>query len=61
MFSNEEDAEVDVARARLSRLLKKQQPFEDYFGRLAVDARPCGMPHSDLCFVLSCFPIGGIA
>ena len=41
--SNEEDGEVDQIRARLSKILKKQEPIADYFSRLSVDPRAHGM------------------
>ncbi|KAJ4305343.1 hypothetical protein N0V90_000874 [Kalmusia sp. IMI 367209] len=37
--SNEEDGEVDHIRARLSKILKKQEPIDDYFSRLSVVPR----------------------
>ncbi|KAK3203388.1 hypothetical protein GRF29_112g1144737 [Pseudopithomyces chartarum] len=41
--SNEEDGEVDQIRARLSKILKRQEPIADYFNRLSVDPRAHGM------------------
>jgi hypothetical protein len=34
--SNHEDEEVDIVRSRLAKLLKKQEPVEDYFSRIGV-------------------------
>lgn len=45
MISNDEDDEVNHIRARLSRVLKKQEPIDDYFSRLAVDPRAHGKVH----------------
>ena len=51
--SNEEDGEVDHIRARLSKVLKKQEPIDDYFSRLSVDPRAHGMLASPSQLVLS--------
>ncbi|KAK7180285.1 hypothetical protein PSPO01_13701 [Paraphaeosphaeria sporulosa] len=37
--SKGDDGEVDHIRARLSKILKKQEPIDDYFSRLSVDPR----------------------
>jgi hypothetical protein len=41
--SKGDDGEVDHIRARLSKILKKQEPIDDYFTRLSVDPRAHGM------------------
>lgn len=51
--SNEEDGEVDLIRARLSKILKKQEPIDDYFSRLSVDPRAHGMLPFSLLSVVS--------
>ncbi|KAL5427354.1 hypothetical protein PMIN04_001368 [Paraphaeosphaeria minitans] len=37
--SKGDDGEVDHIRARLSKILKKQEPIDEYFSRLSVDPR----------------------
>jgi hypothetical protein len=50
--SNHEDDEVDTVRIRLKKLLKKQEPIEDYFTRLGVSH---GKSNSFAAFGISLF------
>ncbi|KAL5458260.1 hypothetical protein PMIN06_003460 [Paraphaeosphaeria minitans] len=51
--SKGDDGEIDHIRARLSKILKKQEPIDEYFSRLSVDPRAHGMLAFSCLFVLS--------